>query len=111
MLCCTAALVWGVNLPVHAVIIKGTLIYDPAKGRWVQLIPLNMLQMLGRPQYDSEGEWIITTVHMELHYCLFIANVQLPIESQMVKYLHDHLNAEVVLGSVQTIAESADWLV
>jgi pre-mRNA-splicing helicase BRR2 len=35
----TATLAWGVNLPAHAVIIKGTQIYNPEKGRWVELSP------------------------------------------------------------------------
>lgn len=30
----TATLAWGVNLPAHAVIIKGTQVYSPEKGRW-----------------------------------------------------------------------------
>lgn len=33
----TATLAWGVNLPAHTVIIKGTQIYNPEKGRWVEL--------------------------------------------------------------------------
>ena len=33
----TATLAWGVNLPAHSVIIKGTQIYNPEKGRWVEL--------------------------------------------------------------------------
>ena len=37
VLVCTAAttvtLAWGVNLPAHAVIIKGTQIHNPEKGR------------------------------------------------------------------------------
>ena len=113
VLCCTATLAWGVNLPAHAVIIKGTQIYDPAKGRWAELSPLDVLQMLGRagrPQYDSEGEGIIMTQHSELQYYLSLTNLQLPVESQMVKTLPDHLNAEIVLGTVQTIAEAAEWL-
>jgi len=113
VLCCTATLAWGVNLPAHAVIIKGTQIYDPSKGRWAELSPLDVQQMLGRagrPQYDSEGEGIIMTAHSELQYYLSLMNIQLPIESQLIKTLPDHLNAEIVLGTVQTIQDAVDWL-
>lgn len=34
LLISTATLAWGVNLPAHTVIIKGTKIYSPAKGIW-----------------------------------------------------------------------------
>ena len=113
VLCCTATLAWGVNLPAHAVIIRGTQIYDPAKGRWAELSPLDVLQMLGRagrPQYDSEGEGIIMTQHSELQYYLSLTNLQLPVESQLIKTLPDHMNAEIVLGTIQSIQEAVDWL-
>lgn len=113
VLCCTATLAWGVNLPAHAVIIKGTQIYDPSKGRWAELSPLDVLQMLGRagrPQYDNEGEGIIMTAHSELQYYLSLTNLQLPVESQMIKTLPDNLNAEIVLGTIQTVNEAVDWL-
>ena len=113
VLCCTATLAWGVNLPAHVVIIRGTQIYDPSKGRWAELSPLDVLQMLGRagrPQYDSQGEGIILTQHSQLQYYLSLTNLQLPVESQMIKSLSDHLNAEVVLGSVQSIDDAMDWL-
>ncbi len=41
----TATLAWGVNLPAHTVIIKGTQIYSPEKSQWVELSPLDVLQV------------------------------------------------------------------
>lgn len=41
----TATLAWGVNLPAHTVIIKGTQIYNPEKGRWVELGALDVMQV------------------------------------------------------------------
>ncbi|XP_011044153.1 PREDICTED: U5 small nuclear ribonucleoprotein 200 kDa helicase-like [Populus euphratica] len=109
----TATLAWGVNLPAHTVIIKGTQIYNPENGAWTELSPLDVMQMLGRagrPQYDSYGEGIIITGHSELQYYLSLMNQQLPIESQFVSKLADQLNAEIVLGSVQNAREACHWL-
>uniref|UniRef100_A0A8D3C5P4 Activating signal cointegrator 1 complex subunit 3 n=1 Tax=Scophthalmus maximus TaxID=52904 RepID=A0A8D3C5P4_SCOMX len=109
----TATLAWGVNLPAHTVIIKGTQVYSPEKGRWTELGALDILQMLGRagrPQYDTKGEGILITSHGELQYYLSLLNQQLPIESQMVGKLPDMLNAEIVLGNVQTVKDAVNWL-
>eukprot|EP00057_Strongylocentrotus_purpuratus_P018687 XP_011673161.1 PREDICTED: U5 small nuclear ribonucleoprotein 200 kDa helicase [Strongylocentrotus purpuratus] len=109
----TATLAWGVNLPAHTVIIKGTQIYNPEKGRWVELGPLDVLQMLGRagrPQYDTKGEGILITSHSELQYYLSLQNQQLPVESQFISKLADNLNAEVVLGNIQTMKDAVTWL-
>merc|ERR1711871_385969 len=86
----TATLAWGVNLPAHTVIIKGTQIYNPEKGAWVELSPLDVMQMMGRagrPQYDAAGEGIIITTHNELQFYLSLLNQQLPIESQLIAKL------------------------
>lgn len=113
VLVCTATLAWGVNLPAHTVIIKGTQIYNPEKGRWVELSSQDMLQMLGRagrPQHDTYGEGIIITNHSELQYYLSLLNQQLPIESQFVSKLADNLNAEIVLGTIRNRDEAVQWL-
>ena len=41
---------------------------------------------------------------------LNILNSQLPIESQFISQLADHLNAEVVSGSVTNIRDAVNWL-
>ena len=113
VLVCTATLAWGVNLPAHTVIIKGTQIYSPEKGSWVELSPQDVLQMLGRagrPQFDSFGEGIIITSQSEIQYYLSLLNQQLPIESQLMSKLADNLNAEIVLGNVRNRDEGVEWL-
>ncbi|KAI9137398.1 SNRNP200 protein [Paraphysoderma sedebokerense] len=109
----TATLAWGVNLPAHTVIIKGTQIYNAEKGRWVELSPQDVLQMLGRagrPQFDTHGEGIIITTETELQFYLSLLNQQLPIESQLISKLADNLNAEVVLGTVRNRDDAVQWL-
>ena len=111
----TSTLAWGVNLPAHTVIIKGTQVYSPEKGRWVELGALDVLQMLGRAgrppyHYGNKGEGILITNHSELQYYLSLNNQQLPIESQFISKLTDNLNAEVVLGTVQNARDAVSWL-
>ncbi|KAJ2578702.1 Pre-mRNA splicing [Coemansia sp. RSA 1807] len=109
----TATLAWGVNLPAHAVIIKGTQVYSPDKGAWTELSPQDVLQMLGRagrPQFDTHGEGVIITQHSELRYYLSLLSQQLPIESQLVARLADSLNAEIALGSVRSRDDAVEWL-
>lgn len=113
VLVCTATLAWGINLPAHTVIIKGTQIYSPEKGSWVELSPQDVLQMLGRagrPQYDTFGEGIIITAQSEIQYYLSLMNQQLPIESQFMSKLADNLNAEIVLGNVRSRDDAVEWL-
>eukprot|EP00053_Salpingoeca_punica_P020082 m.207381 g.207381 ORF g.207381 m.207381 type:complete len:2142 (+) comp17788_c0_seq1:161-6586(+) len=109
----TATLAWGVNLPAHTVIIKGTQIYSPEKGQWVELSALDVMQMIGRagrPQYGTAGEGILITTHGELQYYLSLQNEQLPVESQYVGKLPDNLNAEIVAGTIQSVKDAVDWL-
>ncbi|PON70319.1 Activating signal cointegrator 1 complex subunit [Trema orientale] len=85
VLVCTATLAWGVNLPAHTVVIKGTQLYDPKAGGWRDLGMLDVMQIFGRagrPQFDKSGEGIIITSHDKLAYYLRLLTCQLPIESQ-----------------------------
>ncbi|XP_058504063.1 activating signal cointegrator 1 complex subunit 3 [Solea solea] len=109
----TATLAWGVNLPAHAVIIKGTQIYDAKRGTLVDLGILDVMQIFGRagrPQFDKYGEGTIITTHEKLSHYLTLLTQQNPIESQFLDSLADNLNAEVALGTVTNVEEAVKWL-
>ncbi|KAM4772205.1 activating signal cointegrator 1 complex subunit 3 [Rhinophrynus dorsalis] len=113
VLVCTATLAWGVNLPAHAVIIKGTQIYDAKRGSFVDLGILDVMQIFGRagrPQFDKFGEGTIITTHDKLSHYLTLLTQQNPIESQFLESLADNLNAEIALGTVTNIEEAVKWL-
>ncbi|KAH9943329.1 Sec63-domain-containing protein [Epithele typhae] len=104
VLCCTATLAWGVNLPAHAVVIKGTQVYDSAKGAFTDLSVLDVLQVLGRagrPGLETSGVGFICTTEDKLNHYLDAVMSQVPIESRFVTGIIDSLNAEIALNPFQ----------
>ncbi|KZT66005.1 Sec63-domain-containing protein [Daedalea quercina L-15889] len=113
VLCCTATLAWGVNLPAHAVIIKGTQIYDSAKGSFTDLSVLDVLQVFGRagrPGLESSGVGFICTTEDKLHHYLDSVTSQNPIESKFIAGIIDALNAEIALGTVANVHDAVQWI-
>lgn len=109
----TSTLAWGVNLPAHGVIIKGTKVFSAAKGGWDDLSALDVFQMFGRagrPGFDTYGEAVIITAMEDLEFYLSLLTQQLPIESQLMTRVVDVINAEVCLGTIRNIDDAVAWL-
>ena len=74
---------------------------------------LDVMQVFGRagrPQYDDSGDATLITSHTSLPRYLALLVKQVPIESNFSARLADHLNAEVVAGTVTSIKDACTWL-
>jgi len=108
----TSTLAWGVNLPARCVVIRDTKYHDPLEGE-VDMSPLDVLQMLGRagrPGYDDRGyAWVVCDRSDADRYRKLLRDGK-PIESRLADDLAAHLNAEVALGTVESVPDALDWL-
>ena len=62
ILVATATLAWGVNLPAHLVIVKGTEYFDGKSSRYVDYPLTDVLQMVGRagrPDFDTDAKAVV----------------------------------------------------
>ena len=85
----------------------------PEKGTNVDLSILDVQQIFGRagrPQFDTSGDATLITSHDAMARYLDKLVRATPIESNFIKQLADHMNAEVVAGTVTNIQEAIEWI-
>ncbi|XP_057297127.1 probable ATP-dependent DNA helicase HFM1 [Hydractinia symbiolongicarpus] len=111
VLFCTSTLAMGVNLPAHLVVVKGTMHY--VMGGYEEYSEAQVLQMMGRagrPQFDTSATAVIMTKQQtKAKYQAMITGTH-SIESSLHHHLTEHINAEIVLGTITDIDVAQDWL-
>ncbi|KAK4477790.1 hypothetical protein RD792_017052 [Penstemon davidsonii] len=113
VLVCTSTLAWGVNLPAHLVIIKGTEYFDAKAKRYVDFPITDILQMMGRagrPQYDQHGKAVILVHEPKKSFYKKFLYEPFPVESSLKEQLHDHINAEIVSGTIGHKEDAVHYL-
>ena len=113
VLIATATVAWGVNFPAHLVIVKGTEFYDGKLKRYVDMPITDVLQMIGRagrPQYDDQGVAMVLVHDVKKGFYKKFLYEPFPVESSLLSVLADHLNAEVVAGTIQTRQDALDYM-
>ncbi|QDS75045.1 hypothetical protein FKW77_006241 [Venturia effusa] len=111
VICCTSTLAVGVNLPCHFVIIKNTCTYtNEGLKEYSDLEVMQMLGRAGRPQFDSTAVAVIMTRQEKVKKYEKMVSGQEILESCLHRNLIDHLNAEIVLGTVTSISSAKKWL-
>lgn len=113
ILVATSTLAWGVNLPAHLVIVKGTQFYDAKIEGYKDMDLTDVLQMLGRagrPQFDNSGVARIFTQDAKKDFYKHFLHTGFPVESSLHTVLDNHLCAEVSAETIITKQDALDYL-
>jgi antiviral helicase SLH1 len=113
ILIATSTLAWGVNLPAHLVVVKGTQFYDAKIEGYKDMDLTDVLQMLGRagrPQFDNSGVARIFTQDAKKDFYKHFLHTGFPVESSLHAVLDNHLGAEVSAGTIVTKQDALDYL-
>jgi len=111
ILCCTSTLAMGVNLPAHLVIIKNTSYFD--EGQFKPYSESSLVQMIGRagrPQFDTDATAVILTKSQCRDDIEKMLTGKLIVDSQLHKYLTEHINSEIVLGTINNDHIARKWV-
>jgi antiviral helicase SLH1 len=113
VLIATSTLAWGVNLPAHLVVVKGTQYFDAKIEGYKDMDLTDVLQMLGRagrPQFDTSGIARIFTQDSKKAFYKHFLHTGFPVESSLHNVLDNHLGAEVSAETVATRQDALDYL-
>jgi activating signal cointegrator complex subunit 3 len=113
VLVATSTLAWGINMPAHLVVVKGTEFFDGKTKRYVDFPITDVIQMMGRagrPQFDDEAVAVVLVHDVKKHFYKKFMFEPFPVESSLADALPDHFNAEIVAGTIASREDAVDYL-
>ena len=108
-----ATLSWGVNLPAHLVIVKGTEYFDGKTSRYVDYPVTDVLQMMGRagrPGFDDKGIACVMVEQGKKNFYKKFLYDPFPVESCLSSRLSENINAEIAIGSICSVHDAVGYL-
>merc|ERR1719201_2137889 len=113
ILVATESLAWGMTLQAKLVVIMDTKRFDGREQREVDYPMHDVLQMLGRasrPGLDVSGVCVLLCQNSKKEYYKKFIYEPLPVESHLDQRLTDHMNAEIVMKTIENKQDAVDWL-
>eukprot|EP00920_Eleutheroschizon_duboscqi_P019116 GHVT01045296.1.p1 GENE.GHVT01045296.1~~GHVT01045296.1.p1 ORF type:complete len:931 (+),score=217.33 GHVT01045296.1:277-3069(+) len=107
----TAELTWGLEVLAHLVVVV-----DPKSfkdNQYVDYPMSDLLEMMGRasrPTIDRTGVFLLLCHSARRDYFRKFIFEPLPVESQLDQKLSDHINAEIILRTIENKQDAIDWL-
>ncbi|KFG53867.1 putative activating signal cointegrator 1 complex subunit 3 family 1 ASCC3L1, partial [Toxoplasma gondii TgCatPRC2] len=102
---------WGLQMYAHLVVIVDTKKFT--ENGYEDYTVADVLQMLGhatRPSIDKHGFAVLFCPSSKREFYKKFVFEPLPVESQLEQNLVDHINAEVVLKTIENKQDAVDWL-
>jgi len=102
---------WGVNLPAHLVIVKGTEYFE--KNRFVDYPLTDVLQMIGRagrPGYSKQGVSVVMVAAEKKPFYKRFLYSPFPVESCLKKRMEVVLNAEIASATICSLSDAVGYL-
>jgi len=113
VLVCRFDLCWKLDVYARLVVIMDTEYFDGKEGRYSDYPIANILNMLGKaskPLIDSSGKCVLLCHASKKDRLKKLLYDPLPIESHLDRYLHDHLNSEIVTKGIGSMQDAVDYI-
>jgi len=101
---------WEIDHTAPLVVIMGTERYDGRQHRYIDYAAPDILEMLAKADTHAEAKCVVLCHSPKKEYLKRLLYDPLPVESQLDRAMHDHLNAEIVAKTIESKQDAVDYL-